>query len=116
MPRIEILECNKLIAEFMDGRLYEVDNQMCWILPDVFSAKTYTKPSDLKYHYSWDWLMPVWFKCKEIGLWMMANGYDTLWLEKSKEIENCILNENNCDKAALKILLLIKWYNANKKP
>ncbi len=67
---------------------------------------------DFKYHESWDWLMPVWRKCKDIGLWMLTNGHDKLWLEKSKEIENAIIREFDKEKSATLISQLITWYNS----
>ncbi len=66
-----------------------------------------------KYHTSWDWLMPVYRKIAEIGLFMMTNGYDKLWLEKSKEIEYAVLHEETPHKAATLIAQLIIWFNKN---
>jgi hypothetical protein len=96
----EQLEYSKKIAEFME------------IIGD--KGFGYSGETGLKYHSSWDWLMPVWFKCKKIGLFMMTNGFDSLWLDKSKEIESAIVNEINCDLAARRISYLIDWYNKNK--
>lgn len=56
METKEIIEGNKLIAEFMkvsvsDYTSYEEEGRKC-----------YTE-NDLEYHSSWDWLMPVVEKC-----------------------------------------------------
>ena len=48
------MEENKLIAEFMGVDQVDIDT---WLE---------TSPN-LKYHTSWDWLMPVISKCLEIG-------------------------------------------------
>ena len=72
----EIIEGNKLIAEFM-GITRGIDNYYngmtddkgsnefpCWVYPD---GKKFTH---LYYHYSWDWLMPVVEKmCKIKCMW-----------------------------------------------
>lgn len=102
-----IIENNKLIAEFMGLKQY--DNKM-WDNPTRHSLCF-----DLNYHSAWNWLMPVWKKCTEIGLWMMTNGHEKLWLEKSKEIENTIIREFDCQKASSKIAQLIQWYNEQIK-
>ena len=47
MESKEIVEGNRLIAEFMEGKIPG------W-------------PSDLKYHSSWDWIMPVIYKIESI--------------------------------------------------
>lgn len=107
----EIIDGNKLIAEF-DGGIYDPVYEQFMFEKD--GERNWVKPDDLQYHTSWDWVMPVWGKCKEIGLWMMLNGYDKLWLEKAKEIENAIINELDCAKAATKLSQLIEWYNETK--
>ena len=72
---------NKLIAEFMGGVLSSVPNLIN--LPqtrgdaNIYSVKgsevlpngTYSvhRLSELKYHSSWDWLMPVVEKCYDNG-------------------------------------------------
>jgi hypothetical protein len=123
-------EGNKLIAEFM-GKTFRAYKGNSSVMEDFKSYSDCLKAIKTnkwkgyapeigwklgcgKYHESWDWLMPVWLKCKEIGLWMMTNGYDRLWLEKSKEIETAIVHEIDCNKAAFKIAQLIQWYNLNK--
>jgi len=72
MTQQEIIEGNKLIAEFMgflfdesktdDHKFYSESTQGGW------TSKRYVNP---KYHSSWDWLMPVVEKinetCKNTG-------------------------------------------------
>ena len=75
------MKSNKLIAEFMGGVLSSVPNLIN--LPqtrgdaNIYSVKgsevlpngTYSvhRLSELKYHSSWDWLMPVVEKCYDNG-------------------------------------------------
>jgi hypothetical protein len=84
-----------------------------WSFPEW--GKAHWGNDFFEYHYSWDWLMPAWKKCTDIGLFMMTNGFDRLWLEKEKEIEDAIVREVDCKKAAILISMLIKWYNTQSK-
>lgn len=49
-------EGNKLIAEFMGWRKSGIHG---WLPPNKEDSWAYGKDSILKYHFSWDWLMPV---------------------------------------------------------
>lgn len=58
---MEIKEGNKLIAGFMGGK-YRKANKQRFIGERFFDLQDkgyYYLVSDLKYHSSWDWLMPV---------------------------------------------------------
>ncbi len=75
------MESNKLIAEFMGGILSSVPNLinlpqtigqsriLCVKGSEGLPNGTYEvkRISDLKYHSSWDWLMPVVIKCFEVS-------------------------------------------------
>jgi 3-methyladenine DNA glycosylase Mpg len=97
----EIIEGNKLIAEFMNININSWNRK--WFI------NTYTS---LKYHSSWDWLMEVVQKiwgitnCSD-SIFRFTVGYKTyIMLENDtgKHIEVCW---NTC-------LAFIKWYNQNK--
>lgn len=69
--KIEVIEANRLIAEFMGGRLYEHEDYLNKIRLWVEYPNKTKPPNDsdnihsvdnLKYHTSWGWLMPVVFK------------------------------------------------------
>lgn len=58
----EIIECNKLIAEFMGFTPPKSGSNLLTpekvlVAPD--KKKSYISLNELKYHSSWDWLMPV---------------------------------------------------------
>lgn len=118
MKKNEILEGNKLIAEF-NGLSYctkymyegwyknsEHNNRICDF-------------DGLKYNTSWDWLMPIVMKIEELGYEVNIKGI--------KCSVNCVLEENPIISYVLgekskKIELLftvivefIKWYNENNK-
>jgi hypothetical protein len=103
-----ILQMNETIAEFMGTRKEIPVNS---VTPRfALDGKTYLN-YQLDYHTDWNWLMPVWAKCKEIGLWMYINNHDKLWIEKSREIDAAIVHEIDCSKACMLISNLIEWYN-----
>jgi hypothetical protein len=94
MSKEEILEGNKLIAEFMDKP--EWGNEF--------------NVSHVKYHFSWDWLMPVYIKiAKEEKLW---GDY-----EESIIIFNIMYDRlgdaEGIDKVYESVVEFIKWYNQN---
>jgi hypothetical protein len=92
---------NELIAKFMGGVLSSVPNLIN--LPqtrgdaNIHSVKgsevlpngTYSvhRLSELKYHSSWDWLMPVVSKCRE-----ESNEEDSHWEAIYYSLEGCDIN------------------------
>ena len=56
----DIVKNNKLIAEFMGAKMI-VENCYGISILEFPDKKTYTI-NVLKYHCSWDWLLPVWKK------------------------------------------------------
>lgn len=68
MNEQEIIEGNKTIAEFMGGKYARNENltyepKGCWenVEPNLFTRE-HPQDYDLKYHSSWDWLMPALIK------------------------------------------------------
>ena len=98
---MKTIETNKLIAEFMGGTLSSVPNLIN--LPqtrgdaNIHSVKgsemlpngTYSvhRLNELKYHSSWDWLMPVVSKCRE-----ESNEEDSHWEAIYYSLEGCDIN------------------------
>ena len=56
---------NKLIAEFM-GMTYYIPNDDSLMVEKAPIGSLITPTKSLKYHKSWDWLMPVVNKCLNI--------------------------------------------------
>ena len=77
MSEQEILEGNKLIAEFMGGVFREINNPyygdnsfnvVSLVMYEDGEKKFLTyEMNGLKYHCSWDWLMPVVEKIEELS-------------------------------------------------
>jgi len=74
---------NKLIADFMGIRgEYNEDEKVVYLESDIDGRGVYAF-SDMKYHTSWDWLMPVVDKIKRTDLSreMVMQGIDELITE-----------------------------------
>ena len=58
------LEGNKIIAQFMGGTIEPPLN--IWIFPkETEPPYALMALEQFKYHCSWDWLMPAWFKFQD---------------------------------------------------
>lgn len=63
MTSKEILEGNRLIAEFMELELAGPGIPLGY-----FYKNKYLYFNELKYHSSWDWLIPAITKCKSLNI------------------------------------------------
>jgi hypothetical protein len=101
----EIIEGNKLIAEFMGHKVsYGLENAMLISTQEI----TYTPA---KYHTSWDWLMPVWYKIRDLRF-----DEPKLQLEhmKVKTPITHFICYGTIEHAFIEILAAITWYNTTK--
>ncbi len=57
-------ENNKLIAEFMDWKQCDPNDNTIYANPT--NGALHSSDSDMRFHTSWDWLMPVINKCLNI--------------------------------------------------
>lgn len=125
----DIQEKNRLIAEFMG---YAVDNNgyhKNGEYVDNKGSKHYTGLTikEVKYHTSWDWLMPVVEKIETIEIpdYYLPECYFIVTIEPGY----CVISENGeapmveyQDQESPKISIVyeaviefIEWYNTNKK-
>lgn len=115
MEQKEIIEGNKLIAEFMgaeksfygDYMIFTIDNPQ-------YTGKI--NHSDIKYHTSWDWLMPVVEKIEENGCQIEIELYSCYVINSEKLLDEMnILFQAHCDskiKAVYEVVVsYIRWYN-----
>lgn len=101
----EILEGNKLIAEFMGVKYNHSLKQ--W----HYSAGEWYE--ELKYDYSWDWLMPVVEKINTMGFTVTIKGVACM-TDANVEIGgaiNGITGYAFIENVYLSVVHLIKWYN-----
>jgi len=121
MTQEEILEGNKLIAEFMGGQSKEKCSP--WIRGYIseeeinFQEEDYPenphdgscwKFSELKYHSSWDWLIPC------INKIYQSNEYYK-WKDASGQFENEVfINTKFIEVTWSAVVEFIKWYNKHK--
>lgn len=134
MTEQEILDGNRLIAEFMGvtiskKTLFKNDKDIETIVVDVYSRPSFFNDAlygaygwasyeDLKlmlYHSSWDWLMPVVEKIENLGLYDISIIVDT-----------CRISGDGYDKTICEewmkigivyksVVEFIKWYNKQNK-
>lgn len=110
METKEIIEGNKLIAEFMGWSRSTFDH-----LPDRMYKDSEGLPeghslgldaANMKYHSSWDWLKPV---VDEIAKYCLQYPFETNKIRAMSiiiEIRPCWYH----------VVEFIKWYNANAEP
>lgn len=133
MTQEEILEGNKLIAEFLYPNLRDRVLTRELILGEEAYAKMVIIHEDyhlLRYHSSWDWLMPVVEKIEQIkcvNVYTSKTTHGEFSIEISYETPSYAGIQNNKsifikDKTLTKIestykaaIEFIKWYNEQKK-
>jgi hypothetical protein len=133
MTQEEIIEGNRLIAEFMGA----IDNTHDWgfmlkkdelnLSFDLFDEKIYSNDGgsgwyikDLKYHLSWEWLMDVFEK---IGDTYLDGMQLSVQISGSKGYYSCtifgthVYADNEDPKTAVWncVVKFIKWYNKQKE-
>lgn len=96
---IDIDANNKLIAEFMN---YLMDNEAV-----VVNSKGYSY-EQLKFHLSWDWLMPA------IQKWDNLNINKIMYVELSNNLDDVITRNYNITDAYKQLIKNITWYNKKK--
>jgi hypothetical protein len=132
MTEQEIIEGNKLIAEFMD---YEHDDNdedsvtyCCDHLVNISEVAhwessiddwtSWLRADEMKFHSSWDWLMPVFKK-----IWESIDQFqydDEPYLYITEEIfhPDYLLSDfinNNIEGVWNRCVEFIKWYNKSKE-
>jgi hypothetical protein len=127
MKREEILNGNKLIAEFLnvkpnnygDYEMYGVVE----VIEDGENNQHFFRPQDMLFHSSWDWFMPVVDKIESI-IFDENNSYNVT----IGSTNYCVIQDANGDTIEIvedsgntkletvykAVVEFIKWYNENK--
>lgn len=113
MTQEEITNNNKLIAEFMGmGNNPKFYNLMSPTLLYVIDrAKTSCTAEELRFDFSWDWLMPVCHKIARIN----HETIDTNVLRMPSWEFGSIGLESSITSVWEAVVKFINWYNENKE-
>lgn len=107
----EIIKANKMIAIFLGAKM---------IVENYYGINIIKFPDEstkdlwgLKYHKSWDWLMPVVDHIsKELqGKFHLYNKY---LLEDESREDFLVFRMETIEKLYIAVVEFIKWYNQNK--
>ena len=126
----EIIDGNFLIAVFMGGMEVDWFNERVVLvpyehhahlgLPQTISKENYltwarecTK-NDLKYHYDWSHIMPVYLKAKEVIKSKMIKFKHIHTGRLAVRDAGELILEGKCLEASEKLVEAIKWYNKTK--
>lgn len=115
------IENNKLIAEFMDIHeimLDEYSNYEIDVIYPILGIKPHhhkgliIHESDLQFHTSWDWLMPVVSKMRYMYNHCEVGGTEYIEDLISVIAQGCV--ETHISQVYEGMVGFIKWYNENK--
>lgn len=114
MTKEEILEGNKLIATFLDNKIEKIKGSLDYILlNDGYSKHEHFKDTfwtkTIKYHYSWNWLIPLINKIYE-------NDWYYKWKDTSGQFEKEVfINTKFIEVTWQQVIEFIKWYNEQRR-
>ena len=121
MKEKEILKNNSMIAEFMGGKEVDWFSERVIIMPYskdltiknyITKSKAYILDTEIKFHSSWDWLIPVIKKC-----WSIKSPTNEGW-SKANRIEErvtpCNIWNDNIIGVYCEVVEFINWYNESK--
>ena len=115
-------EGNKVLAEFMGYRYFtwqEVKGfgQAGWCKHDHASPKLANgflcrTTKELSYHTSWDWLMPVWIKFRDLEF---AGKNEMLHSKVKHDLFHKLYRANSPSDFFHHLVEAVKWYQSTKK-
>jgi hypothetical protein len=114
MEEKEILEGNKLIAEFMMCKEHHLNNTEGFYMDHPIIEWHSYGENNSEFHSSWDWLMPVVEKIEKLGYYIQITYYKDVSCVigepgSGTQSVNVINRGDNCVyKSAVEF---IKWYN-----
>ena len=105
MESNEIIEGNKMIAEFMEFPVFMIHDELIWY--DHDGAR------EVKYPTSWDWIMPVCYKIQNKKYHILVDDSITPYINACKLFKNGLIRAN-IDVVYSGVIKFIKWYNTQK--
>lgn len=114
----DIIISNKIIAKFM--KYDDVDCYNCKYTRDCNWIQCGLTPQEkdeqLKYHSSWDWLMPVVEKIEDYGYIVYIKQEICYIRNKTNSIKNLVYmcHYPKITAVFMVVVEFIKWYNENK--
>ncbi len=124
MKEEEIVENNKLIAEFMggiiresryiDGLYREVIKEVVYWMDDYLQGYDGISVSNLKFNLSWDWLMPVVAKIETMSEYSSYKIETSCFFERD-DLINSLYIERTIERTFENVVEFIEWYNENKR-
>lgn len=102
-------DTNRVLAEFDGEYLKEQDTFMLASIKGVY----FVKADDLQYHESYDWLMPVWAKFRELNFEDNA----VLEIQFLTNYRQCIrsLSRGTITDFYNALIKAVEWYNSTVK-
>lgn len=111
METNDIIEGNKLIAEFMGATPIRGEYDMYQVIEDIKDGeneKHFFIPNEMEFNSSWNWLMPVVKKCR-----FETNHLNERFTQLDIAIQNALCN---CEIQNIfeTVVDFINWYDENK--
>lgn len=105
---------NEVIARFMGGKPseYHMPKGTYIFFDQLYHGQQLHAYKKMKYSTSWDWLMPVWYKFRDLQF--RTFGHNSDWIEHCGYISDAILNKGISETFSV-LVEAIKWYNSLKK-
>jgi len=119
MTKEEILEGNKLIAEFMGA--IAIDNYPDHALLDFVKKENYPNDSRyhsnslLRYHFDWSWIIPVIKRIESVRNITVAIAASTCRIWNFTDCLFSMFGETKEEAVFSAIIQFVKYYNFNNK-
>jgi hypothetical protein len=108
MTQEEIIQGNKLIADFMGYPECGLKNKD----PYYYAMKHAYKNGNMRYHTSWDWLMPVWVKFRDVTFSdSSVSALHTNYIARLAQV----LAYETIDMFYFRLIPAIQWHNTQTK-
>lgn len=111
------VEGNRLIAEFLGGELVPEKQGNVYWFKDYHHFLTNHKALNvyaLKYHSSWDWLIPVVEKIESMNYYFNISNSHVIVVNSENGYEYDDMYDSKIEAVWQAVVSFAKWYNKNK--